>query len=239
MLEWVFVLCGCSTLLGILALAAMSAREAARRSQCSCNFCGIHLALLNYHDTYGSLPPAYIADATGRPMHSWRVLILPFLEQPALYNRYDFIEPWDGPHNIKLLDQMPNIYACPSRSWDPTNLTSYVAITGKGTMFPGSEAVKLADITDRLADTLMVVEVSNVNITWTAPQDLDISTMSLRVNDPERPGISSRHPGGANIALGDGRYCFLREGIPKATLRALVTIAGGEGIKSAEVPQLK
>jgi prepilin-type processing-associated H-X9-DG protein len=239
MMAWIFALCLFFGLIALLGRAVGSAREAARRSQCLCNFCQIKLAFLNYENEYGSLPPAYLADATGRPMHSWRVLILPYLEQSPLYNRYDFAEPWDGPNNIKLLNLMPTIFACPSRFSSPTNLTSYVVITGPGTMFPGSGSVKMADVTDGLADTLMLVEVANVDIPWTAPQDLDIDTMSLRVNDPKQPGLSSRHPGGANITLGDGRYGFLREGIPEETLRALITLAGGEGIKAAEVPQLK
>ena len=62
-----------------------------------------------------SLRP-YVADATGRPMHSWRVLILPFLEQQSLYEQYDFREPWDGPNNIQLLGNMPDVFSCPSRS---------------------------------------------------------------------------------------------------------------------------
>ncbi|MEZ6114117.1 MAG: DUF1559 domain-containing protein [Pirellulaceae bacterium] len=79
--------------------AVQTAREAARRSQCSSNLKQIELALHNYHDTFKSFPPAYIADANGRPMHSWRVLILPFMEQRELYDQCRFDEPWDGPNN--------------------------------------------------------------------------------------------------------------------------------------------
>ena len=199
-----------------------------------CNLCGIKLALHNYHSQYGSFPPAYVADANGRPMHSWRVLILPFMEQQSLYAQYDFTEPWDGPNNIKLLNSMPNNFACPSRSSRPTNLTSYVVITGPGTMFPGAGSVSSADVTDGMPDTLMIVEVANVNIPWTAPIDLDIRTMSMKVNDPKGPGISSPHRGGAQRRLRRRVDSFLREGIPEESLRALITIAGGEGIKADE-----
>ena len=238
-LAWVVAL---SVVLAVIALvvpAIRAAREAARRAQCSCNLCGIKLAFHNYHETYGVLPPAYIADEAGRPMHSWRVLILPFLEQATFYKQYDFAEPWDGPNNSKLLDQMPNYYACPSRSSGATNLASYAVIAGEGTMFPGSRSARFADVTDGLANTLMVVEVANMKIPWTAPVDLDIGTMSLRVNDPNRPGISSPHPGGANTAFGDGKYVFLRDGLPEETLRALITVAGGEAVDAEEVPHLK
>jgi prepilin-type processing-associated H-X9-DG protein len=219
-------------LVAVLCPAIWNAREAARRSQCSCHFCGILLALHNYNSQYGSFPPAYIADPSGRPMHSWRVLILPYIEQQTLYAQYDFSEPWNGPNNIKLLKSMPNVFACPSRFSNATNLTSYVAITGPGTVFPGSSSAKLADITDGASNTLMVVEVANVNIPWTAPWDLDVRTMSFRINDPNRPGISSKHPGGANVGFADGRTQWARESLLPEHLRALFTIAGGEGISA-------
>jgi hypothetical protein len=222
----------CLGLVALLLPAVQSAREAARRSQCMCNLCGIKLALHNYHEQYHVLPPAYIADSSGRPMHSWRVLLLPFMEQAPLYNQYNITEPWDGPNNIKLLNSMPSYLACPSRFSHPTTLTSYVAITGPGTMFPGAGSVKFADITDGLSNTLMVVEVANLKVPWMAPLDLDIRTMSLRVNDPNHPGISSKHPGGANMVLGDARTCFMRDSITPENLRALITIAGSEGISA-------
>ncbi len=145
-------------------------------------------------------------------MHSWRVLILPFMEETALYNQYDFREPWDGPNNIKLLNRMPLLFSCPSRFSNPTNLTSFVVITGPGTMFPGAASVKFADVTDGRARTLMMVEVENQDIPWTAPVDLDVRTMSLKVNDPGVPSISSMHPDGAHICLFQRRQ-FLRENV--------------------------
>jgi type II secretory pathway pseudopilin PulG len=226
-------------LLALLVPAVQSAREAARRSQCACNLCQIKLALQNYHSTYECFPPAYLADATGKPIHSWRVLILPFMEQHPLYDQYDFREPWDGPSNIKLLDSMPPSFACPSRFSGPTNLTSYVAVTGPGTIFPGATPTKIEDIKDGTSNTLMVVEVANVNIPWTSPQDFDARTMSFRINDPRRPGISSKHPGGANGVLADASTRFLRDAITPGNLRALITIAGGEAITADQALDAK
>src|SRR5262249_16289055 len=157
-----------------------------------------------YHSLYNAFPPAYIADENGKPMHSWRVLILPFIEQSTVYNQYDFREPWDGPNNIKLLNSMPNNLACPSRFPSPTNLTTYVAVTGPGTIFPDGSRTEIKDITDGTSNTLMIVEVANTDIPWTAPWDLDVRTMSFRINDPKRLGISSKHPGGANVGGADG-----------------------------------
>src|SRR5262245_41674761 len=101
-------------IVAILYPAVQQAREAARRSSCKCNLKILGLALHNYHDAHGCFPPAWLADSQGRPMHSWRVLILPYIDQAALYNRYNFAEPWDGPNNVKLLDEIPPVYKCPS-----------------------------------------------------------------------------------------------------------------------------
>ncbi len=217
-----------------------SATPARRPGDAHClgNLCQLQLALLNYHEAYGTLPPAYVADATGRPMHSWRVLILPFIEETKLYNRYKFTEPWDGPNNIALLNSMPRIFACPTRSEDPTTLTSFVTISGPGTMFPGTHPVKLGDITDGPANTLMIAEVADVDIHWTAPVDLDVRSMSFGINDPRSRGISSKHPGGAHICFGE-RRCFVHDGLSADMLRTLITIAGGEGITADEVLQVK
>ena len=172
-------------------------------------------------------------------MHSWRVLILPFIEQHDLYQQYNFSEPWNGPNNIKLLNSMPSNFACPSRFSVPTHLTSYVAVTGPGTIFPGSTTSKLADITDGTSNTLMVVEVDNVNIPWTAPRDLDVRTMSFRINDPIRPGISSKHPRGANVGVADGRTLWAPSSVTPGNLKALTTIAGGEGITADKALDFK
>src|SRR5687767_15769954 len=74
-------------------------REAARRMQCGNHLKQIAIALHNYHDVYHCLPPAYTVDAAGKPLHSWRTLILPFSEQKALYDQIDLTKPWDDPAN--------------------------------------------------------------------------------------------------------------------------------------------
>jgi prepilin-type processing-associated H-X9-DG protein len=205
--------------------------ERPRRAQCTNNLKQIALALHSYHDKYGVFPPAYIADASGRPMHSWRVLILPFLDHEDLYDQYDFNEPWDGQHNIKLLGLMPGELRCPSRAPSRmSSMTSYVAITGPGTMFPGGESVKFTDVTDGVANTLMIVETDSVGVPWTAPVDLNLQAMSFRINDRARPSISSLHPGVVNVSYADGRCDHLKEGLDPRQLRSMITIAGGEPI---------
>src|SRR5579872_1042254 len=87
------IVCG-GILAGFTLPAIQAAREAARRAQCANNLKMIGLALAQYESQYGRFPPAYIADADGKPMHSWRVLILPYLDEESLYSEYDFSEPW-------------------------------------------------------------------------------------------------------------------------------------------------
>src|SRR3954465_14889144 len=122
-------------------------REAARRSVCVNNLKQIGLALRGYHDAYGCFPPAYLADEAGRPMPSWRVLILPWLEQKDIYDLYRFDEPWDGPNNRKLHDMRVSAYACPA-NFRTGRMTSYVAVLGPEAAWRGAGTTRLADIQD-------------------------------------------------------------------------------------------
>jgi prepilin-type processing-associated H-X9-DG protein len=206
--------------------AVSTPREAPRRSQCKNNLKQIGLALHNYHDVYGSFPPAYVADATGKPMHSWRVLILPFLDQEPLYREYDLSEPWDGPNNSRLLDRMPPVYSCPSRAGPSgsTN-TSYVAPFGEHCIFRGSEPVKFSAVLDGLSNTLMVGESAGANIPWMKPEDVDIAA---HPSLGDSAGFSSDHSGGVHFLMGDGAVRFIALTIAPQTYQALLTRDGGE-----------
>ena len=130
--------------------AVKEAREAARHSQCRSNFSQLMMGLINYHETYKCLPPAYIADEDGKPMHSWRVLILPFIDGQDVYDLYDFSEPWDGPNNRRLANKGHlNLLQCPSGSnLEATLMTDYVVVVGPETAFPGSRSVCFDDFHD-------------------------------------------------------------------------------------------
>ncbi len=204
---------------------------AGRRMQCSNHLKQIGLALQNYHDTYGCFPPAYFADASGKPTHSWRVLLLPFMEQKPLYDKYRFDEPWDGPHNRFLHQEIVTTYACPSRSTRQSkNETSYVAVIGPTTLWPGTQSTRLSDVTDGTSNTLMVVEMANSGIHWMEPRDLDLATMSLAVNSSPGPSISSPHPSVAMAVFADGHTQAISKNTPVEIVRGLLTIAGQEQI---------
>jgi hypothetical protein len=128
-------------------------------------------ALADYHAMVGSLPPAYSTDGIGTPLLSWRVLILPFLGEQALFDQFDLTKPWDDPVNLPLVDQMPQAYFGPR---DPIGqpFTRYAGIAGPGTIFEGPTGIAFGDIPDGLDRTAMVAETS-ARIPWTKPEDID------------------------------------------------------------------
>jgi hypothetical protein len=231
--------------------AVMQAREAGRRTSCLCRLHVLAMAFTSYQTEYGVFPPAYIGDSQGRPMHSWRVLLLPYLDGQGLYEKYDFTEPWDGPKNIKLLDEMPSVYACPSHT--PrlpksatlplasimacgtavpsaalrNKCTSYAAVLGSRCAFRGADPVSESDISDGIGHTLLIGEVTDANILWTKPEDVDVAKHP-QLGD--RMGFSSEHPGIVIFAFADGRARCLSVTTPQTVVDALYTRNGREQI---------
>lgn len=213
--------------------AIKDAREAARHSQCRGHFSQLMLALVNYHETYKCLPPAFIAGENGKPMHSWRVLLLPFVDHQELYKQYDFREPWDGPNNRKLANKINlDLFQCPSGSNDEASLmTNYVAVVGPQTAFPGSRSASFEDFRDGVENSILLVEIANSNIHWMEPRDLMFDEMSFVVNDLKHPSISGPHPRGPNVVFADRISAYsLDQSLRPETLKALTTIAGGEPV---------
>ena len=210
-------------LLALLLPAVQAAREAARRMQCSNHEKQIVLALHNYHDKHGALPPLYTVDDEGKPLHSWRVLILPYIEQRSLYEQIRLDEPWDSEHNRQFHDQMPIIYRCPSMSLgNPRKDCSYSAIAG-GSFVPAKEAgsvlgLKLEEFTSGLSNTLAIFEVAEP-FCWMNP------TADVSLDDFVQNGMNACHSGAVNLmALMDGSirsYTVMSGG--EKTLRELAT----------------
>jgi hypothetical protein len=120
-------------LFSLVALLVPSAHESNRRVQCADNMKQIVMALQAYHQVNGCFPPAYTTDKAGKRMHSWRVLILPYIDRPDLYNAYDFTQPWNGSKNKKLPANVLKIFICPSDPPDTFSVpvpTAYVAVAG-------------------------------------------------------------------------------------------------------------
>lgn len=195
---------------------------------CSGHLRSIVMAAHLYHEDHGTFPPAYLADERGRPIHSWRVLLLPYLEQEDLYRAYRFDEPWDGPNNRKLADQVWSTFRCPFDA--EGNHANYLAVVGPNTMWRGNQPVTLDSIRNATSETIFIVEVANSGIHWMEPRDLHVLQMAPGINPPAGQGISSNHSDGANVAFADGSARFLRNDTPLETLDAMLTIEGGETI---------
>ena len=225
---------GVLLLVGLLLPAISPCREAARRTQCRNNLKQIGLAMNNYHAKYGCFPPAYVADPKGRRMHSWRVLLLEFLD-PDLYKRYHINEPWDSRDNFALVGEMKNKgpYYCPSDSEGGRCDTDYVMFVGPNAISNGPKGRKKDAITDDLDNTIIVAEMSHSGIYWTEPRDLNVSEMSFQIGDRSRPAVRSEHPTNiANVLLANGSVrSVFSEHLSPTLLKALITINGGKDVR--------
>lgn len=210
------------------------------RPPCKNNLKQIGLALHNYHDTYKSFPPAFVLGPDGKPWHSWRVLILPFLEQEPLWKKYRLDEPWNGPNNSKLLKERPEAFACrsfDSGPWVPKTDTTYVAVVGPQTAWPGASSIQVADVADGMSNTVFVIEVRDAGIPWLAPDDLAFDEANQRPRGTKGRRPSSIHfaegdtdHGGLQVLMGDGTVKFVNFDIAPEIWKALLTHAGGEEI---------
>ncbi len=199
-------------------------RSAAARTQSANNLKQIALAMHNFHDSYGAFPPHAIYGKDGKPLLSWRVQILPFIEQDNLYKQFHLDEPWDSEHNKKLLDHMPKIYAVPADEKAlKAHETHYLGFFGKGAFFNGKKGIRIADITDGTSNTILVVEADKA-VPWTKPEDLPFEA------GKPLPKLGTFWPNGFQAAICDGSVRMLRKDIKPTTLRSLITINGGEVI---------
>ena len=211
-------------MVGLLLPAVQASREAARRMQCSNNMKQIALAMLNYESTYKTFPPAYTTDANGKPLHSWRTLLLPYMEQQALYSQIDLNKPWDDPVNLPFSQVVIPTYACPSGHTDSPEKTCYQVVIDPAGIFSGPVPCKMFNVTDGLSNTLLVIETDSENaVPWMAPVDTDMPTcLSAGQN------TVANHNGIHNAALADGAVKALSNSIDAQTFKSLVTKSGGE-----------
>lgn len=195
---------------------------------------GIGRALHDYHAVHKKLPPAVIRDKDGKPLYSWRVALLPFLEQDALYWRLHLDEPWDNPHNKGLLEPTPPCYAL---GWpeEPPGTTCYQVFTGPGTAFE-RDGLTWKDFPNGTSNTILVIE-AGAAVPWTKPADL--------VYDPNGPlpplgaGYSlpakficyevGRRPV-TNACLADGSGQLITDTMDEQTIRSLITRNGGKPV---------
>ena len=203
-----------------------SAAEAPMRLAAQNNLKEIMLGLLNFHDTNGALP-AGIADKTGKPGLSWRVALLPYIEQTPLFQQFKLDEPWDSEANKKLIDKMPAVYAPPRQSTN--GYTFYRGFTGPNTWLPLQQqsarpgellrGVRLTNITDGTSNTILVAEAFDPVI-WTKPDELVFAPNSV-------PRLGGVFQSGFVVGFADGSVRLIRNGISPKTMFAAIGINYG------------
>jgi hypothetical protein len=195
----------------------------------------IFLAFHDYHDKYGVFPPATVYSKDGKtPLYSWRVAILPFLDDgedslEKLQKEFKLDEAWDSENNKKLLDKMPKVYAPMSGKPKDKTATHYQVLVGGGAMFDDKKELRTADVTDGEANTIMIVEAEEA-VPWTKPDDLTY--------DPDKPlpKFGGLFNDGFHAMFADGKVRFIKKDTDEKLLRALITKAGGEKV---DLKQLK
>ncbi len=214
----------------VLARAALGA---ASRNDRESRFRQLALAFHNYHDRNKTFPPAAIRDKDGKPLLSWRVALLPYVDQNALYKEFHLDEPWDSEHNRKLIKRMPIAFADPDPAvrkaiGDPYK-TTYVVPTGEGTLFHGGKGKAIRDITDGTSATLLAVEVVPERaVVWTKPDDWEV--------DWKNPLDGVRRSDGRpfTCVFCDGASHVLRNDIDPNVWKKILTAAGGEVVDWSE-----
>jgi len=206
-------------------------RYDAQQKQLTHNFKMLGLGMHNYHDTKKCFPPAFTVDENGKPLHSWRVLILPYVEQSALYESIRLDEPWDSEYNRQFHDKMPDVYYNPMYpDSDKNRNTNFCIVVGPDTFGKaGDKGPKLHDLKDGTSsNTVMVIE-RKTPVCWMAPIDISQENAYLGINkNPE--GIGGLCRDGINTLLGDGAAMFIPETVDLETLQNLLDMNAGKSI---------
>ncbi len=211
---------GVLVLPALLLPAVQKVREAATRVQSQNNLKQLAIAMHSYHDQNHRFPTAAINDKKLKPLLSWRVALLPYLGEKALYDQFKLDEPWDSPTNIKLLSRMPPVYQCASAQ-APPDQTVYQVFVGEGAAFEMQFARRLADMQDGTMNIIMIVEARQP-VPWTKPEDLPFDA-----NKPLPPlGVASEN--GFNAVAMDGAVHFIPKNTPERTLRLLIQRSDGQ-----------
>jgi hypothetical protein len=219
------------TLVPVLQPTIVKALAGAARGQSSNNLKQLGLAMHNYHDTYGRFPAIASYDKTRKkPLLSWRVHLLPFLDQDRLYQQFHLDEPWDSEHNKKLIDKMPKVYqSSTNRQLIADGKTTYLAPVGKSMdgimlMFAPDrpDGVRIADVSDGTSHTIFLVDAGDERaVLWTKPDDLEVA------EDNPAKDLAARDGGYLTLFV-DGSVRVLSKAIDRKTLWALFTRNGGE-----------
>ena len=196
---------------------------------CRSNLKRLGIALHNYHNDFKRFPPAVFRQKDGKKLehpYSWRVALLPYLDEPELYRQYRFDEPWDSERNRKVLEQMPSVYRHPGADKESV-YTAYFALVGPGTAFEGSDGVPIRRFFDGTSNTILLVEAKRAT-EWTKPEDIPY------VPDGPLPvfgGFHRKPVAGFYALMADAAPCFFPATFDPNMLRRVITRADREIVR--------
>jgi hypothetical protein len=196
--------------------AILKLKELLKRTQSSNNLKQLALVMHAYQEVNHHFPAAAVYDKDGKPLLSWRVLILPYIEQDALYKEFHLNEPWDSDHNKKLLAKMPPLYGFGDENAAKNHETHYQGFAGKGAFFDGKKGMDIGDIRDGTSKTIMFVEAKKP-VLWTKPDDVPFDAGKLL------PKVGGLDKYGFLTAMCDGSVHFIPLTVKEVVLRGWIT----------------
>lgn len=219
-----------------LLLPQVSSRPPTKSFICQNRLRQIGLGMRHYLETNGTFPPAYRVNEESRERCSWRVLMLPSVEEATLADRYDSRQPWDSDDNMRVARDLTGLKrgdafcTCPTDTARGPLDTSFVMPVGPGAISDGSRGVRPEGLRDGTSRTILAAELADSGICWTEPRDLKLDETRYKIDDPDVPGLRSHHANVVNILLADGSTQSINKKIAPQVLKGLFTIAGGEPI---------
>jgi hypothetical protein len=240
--EWVLLLLVCGLLVALLLPPLDETREYARSRACLNNLKGVALATIAYEVEQGQFPPVHTVNSSNEPLLSWRVSLLPRLEQQGIFSSVTFDEAWNGPKNRAWSSLPIDVYCCPSDA-SALPITNYFAVVGAQTAWPASGVRKMSDITDGPAQTILLIEDHGRDVHWAEPKDLSFREAVDMLSKPSKPsgthrldkGFFYKPTIGRSVVFADGRYALLNCPISRQLAEALLTVDGGEKISSRDL----
>jgi hypothetical protein len=199
------------------------------RSQSQNNLKQLALAMYNYESAYGTYPAPASLGKKGKKLLSWRVEVLPYIEQEQLYKQFNLDEAWDSEHNLKVMkdNPMPKVFAVPGTTNATDKKTHYQVFVGTGAMFDLTGPLKITEVKDGTSNTFLIATAATA-VEWTKPDDIDF--------DPKGEVQEKLlfMDGVTMVAMGDASVRALSAKVKEKTLKAMVTRSGGETLDADE-----
>jgi hypothetical protein len=208
----------------------------ARQAVCRARAAELVSALYQYRNDNQRFPPCYTVDSQGKPLHSWRVLLLPYLgpQAQAIHAQLRLDEPWNSPHNLAWANQAPDVFVCPDDQRFAAGDTSFCAIVGDRYAFRPGVGISVEEITDDPSSTVLLIEASHSGINWMSPQDITAADLAQGLNS-QLPGSPGSHHVGRGVTVGtaEGQGKIIADHLSPDDLHRMATIGGGEFVATS------